>query len=261
MADPEVPLSRAALVLAALDHAGRPLSRYEEHLDVLAADVAIRVTDPEAPIDTCAEVLSQVLADEYGYTGDQVTYDNLANANLMDVIDRRKGMPIALGILYIHAARAQGWTCNGLSLPGHFLIELSRGEHRTVLDPFGNGRMLAMHDLQQLIQRLGGVSGRAAAHVLAPADNRAILIRLQNNIVERLLRAKSYENAARVIERMVMLSPGESRLWYQLGTVLAKSGNLGAAMRALEQCLMQKPGGGIERDAALALHQLKRSLN
>ena len=42
------------------------------------------------------------------------------NANLLQVIDRRIGLPVSLGILYIHAGRAQGWAVDGAGLPRPF---------------------------------------------------------------------------------------------------------------------------------------------
>ena len=54
------------------------------------------------------------------------TYDDPQNADLMAVIDRRRGLPVALGILYIHAARAAGLEASGLNTPDHFLLQLVR---------------------------------------------------------------------------------------------------------------------------------------
>ena len=51
--------------------------------------------------------LNEIILLKNGYSGDELSYDDLQNANLMRVVDRRKGPPVALGILYIHAARAQ----------------------------------------------------------------------------------------------------------------------------------------------------------
>ena len=83
--------------------------------------------------------LKSVLVSEYGYSGDTVSYDSLQNANLIQVIDRRKGLPITLGIIYIHAARAQGWDIDGLNFPGHFLLRIEDGVKRTIFDPFNGG--------------------------------------------------------------------------------------------------------------------------
>jgi regulator of sirC expression with transglutaminase-like and TPR domain len=74
--------------------------------------------------------LTQVMAEEHGYNGDRQHYDDLQNANLIRVIDRRRGLPVALGILYLHAARAQGWRAAGINFPGHFLIAVEHDGER-----------------------------------------------------------------------------------------------------------------------------------
>jgi regulator of sirC expression with transglutaminase-like and TPR domain len=65
------------------------------------------------------ERLADVIARAYAYRGDSETYDDLQNADLARVIERRKGLPVALSILYLHIARAQGWDAEGLAFPGH----------------------------------------------------------------------------------------------------------------------------------------------
>ena len=47
------------------------------------------------------EQLAEVIARSYGYRGDSDTYDDLQNADLVRVIERRKGLPVALSILYL----------------------------------------------------------------------------------------------------------------------------------------------------------------
>src|SRR3546814_8592275 len=56
--------------------------------------------------DWSSDVCSSDLA-EFGYHGDTESYDDPQNADLVRVIDRRMGLPVSLGVLYIHAARAQ----------------------------------------------------------------------------------------------------------------------------------------------------------
>ena len=43
----------------------------------------------------------------------------------MAVIDRKRGLPVTLGILYIHAARASRIEAQGLFAPGHFLMRVA----------------------------------------------------------------------------------------------------------------------------------------
>src|SRR6202042_1555305 len=115
--------------------------RYRQHLTALARDVG-RHSTSSGDLTGRAAALNDIILLKHGYCGDELTYDDLQNANLMRVVDRRKGLPVALGILYLHAARAQGWEAVGLGFPGHFLVRLSQGPERVIIDPFHGGRTL-----------------------------------------------------------------------------------------------------------------------
>ena len=73
---------------------------------------------PAGDLGRARQALNDIILLKHGYSGDELTYDDLQNANLMRVIDRRKGLPVALGILYLHAARAQGWDRSVSAFPG-----------------------------------------------------------------------------------------------------------------------------------------------
>ena len=61
----------------------------------------------------------------------------------MHVLERRRGLPVALGILWLHAGRAYGADISGLAFPSHFLVRLAARGQRSILDVFGGGRVLA----------------------------------------------------------------------------------------------------------------------
>ena len=137
-----LPIAEAALALASFDRPRVNLTRYREHLQLLARDVG---RHPGAVGDLAARArsLNEIILLKYGYCGDELSYDDLQNANLMRVVDRRKGLPVVLGILYIHAARAQEWDIAGLAFPGHFLVRLADGPQRVIVDPFHHGQTSA----------------------------------------------------------------------------------------------------------------------
>jgi len=126
--DSAIDLARAALALAAFDHPGVSLDRYHQHLAKVSSRVGARLeelrTKNQQDAQSILTALTSVLVDEEGYEGDKKTYHHLDNADLMRVIDRRKGLPVALAILYIHAGRAHGLAMDGLAFPGHFLCRL-----------------------------------------------------------------------------------------------------------------------------------------
>lgn len=250
-------IALAALMLASLDHPGQPLAPARAHLDEiarLAASEAGLVGHAEAG----ARVLSNLLAGRFGYDGDRLTYDDPRNADLIEVIARRRGMPVALGILYMHAARAAGLTACGLDTPAHFLVLLAKSGVELLIDPFNGGAVL---DPEQGggPPRLGGHEG---AHLAQPVGDTDVLLRLQNNLKVRALQAGGHGRALEFAKRMVLIGPGRAELWLDLARLNQAAGVLGDARRAYEACLeIARPGQSLHNEAALGLAGLKRLIN
>src|SRR6202030_948782 len=211
-----LPIAEAALALASFERPRVGPTRYREDLQLLARDVS---GHPAAAGDIAerARALNEIVLLKYGYSGDALTYDDLQNANLIRVVDRRKGLPVALGILYIHAARAQGWNMAGLAFPGHFLVRLSDGPERVIIDPFHDGQICGAAELRELLKAAtGGDSELLPEHYMAASD-RDVLLRLQNNLKARLLQAQNPEKAVTMVETMLMLAPDLAELWHEAG--------------------------------------------
>lgn len=124
--DKSLDIGETALALAALDEGPASINAYRDFLDRVVRDIAQR-TRPGMPLDDRIGVLTSVMVEHYGFVGDQDTYNDLANANLMRVIDRRRGLPVTLGVLYLHIGRKLGWNMVGLNFPGHFLLRIEAG--------------------------------------------------------------------------------------------------------------------------------------
>ncbi|HEX2113661.1 MAG TPA: transglutaminase-like domain-containing protein [Alphaproteobacteria bacterium] len=251
--DAAIDLAETALALAALDYPQADYARYRAHLAALAQEVGARRTAP-------ADALRDVLIDTFGYQGDRESYDDLDNANLIRVIDRRRGLPVALSILWLHAARAQGWRADGLNFPGHFLIRVADSERAVVIDPFNGGAVLGEAELAALRRRIGGADAALRPEHCAPVSNRAILLRLQNNIKLRLLQAKHIEAALTVLERMVLTAPQEPALWHECAGLHESLGNLRTATSCLER-VIALASGAAARQAAAELAKLRLRLN
>ncbi|MBK1697043.1 SirB1 family protein [Rhodovibrio salinarum] len=256
--DTDIDLAETALALGALDVPEPRLNRYRHHLSLLTRDVAEAAqaagTDDLA---ARARALAEVLVERYGYQGDRDTYDDLQNANMLRVIDRRKGLPVALAILFIHAGRAQGWHIDGLNFPGHFLLSMNLGAERAVLDPFDGLRPLGARDLRELLTAIEGPGADLSPEHYAPLGNRAMLLRLQNNRKVRLLHDEHRDLAVQALEAMLMIAPGEPSLWHEAGLLHAHLGNLRAAILALEQVMHLSEAPNEQRDVANLLQQLR----
>ncbi|MCM2343135.1 MAG: transglutaminase-like domain-containing protein [Alphaproteobacteria bacterium] len=263
--DAEIDLGKTALLLSELAHPGIVSERYLAHIRKLGEDVGHRyhsllTAGAEDSADTRLAALKHTLADQYGYHGDEVQYDDIRNADLIDVIERRMGMPITLSILYILAAQAQGWDVAGLNVPGHFVVRLEKDGQRLIFDPFHCCAVLNAPDLRQLIKKTMGEHAELSASYFEPVGPRQILIRLQNNIKIRLIEGEDYERALQVVESMRALDPHEYRLLLDAGVLCARTGRAQAAMVALEDYIKQAPDQRDRQEAAILLQHIRSTL-
>lgn len=259
--DEDIDVADTALVLGALDRPNAPLERYRRHLAAIAGDIAESADAGSDGLAARIAALNAVIIDRHGYTGDTETYDDLQNANLLRVIDRRKGLPVAIGILYLHAARAMGWPIVGLNFPGHFLVRMDCDGERAILDPFNEGQVRTAVDLRDLLKATAGAAAELAPGHYQPVSNRDILLRLQNNIKLRHLSGHDVPRALEVLEIMRLFAPEESALWRETGLLEAHAGNLSAAIGALETFMRLSDSDQHLHQAAMLIQQLKNRMH
>jgi regulator of sirC expression with transglutaminase-like and TPR domain len=258
-------LATAALMLAALDQPDRKLAPYHAHLAEIAEAVRsefVFIRDAGG----AADALATVIAGRYGYEGERANYDDPDSADFMTVMERRRGLPVALGIIYIHAARINRIDACGLFSPGHFLLRVQVKGSEAVIDPFNGGAIVDRDSLgaprygAPLQLREPGSSEQPDP--FTPVSDSDVLLRLLNNIKNRALKQRDSSRSAEVLHRMAMIAPRRSVLWLELGKIQESAGALSGARRAYETCLKTAPGADdIANEAAFALHALKRRLN
>src|SRR5687768_5697081 len=96
-------LALAALLVAAEEYPQLVPEPYLQRLDVLAERVKDRLGDETAPPVVLGEI-SKVLFEEEGFRGNSDVYYDPRNSFLNDVLDRKLGIPLTLGIVYLEIA-------------------------------------------------------------------------------------------------------------------------------------------------------------
>jgi regulator of sirC expression with transglutaminase-like and TPR domain len=260
VADDDLPLAETALNLAALDHRGVDLAPYREHLAKLADDARAGIASLRrgmTEIEALARVLADTISTRHGYTGDQTTFDDPQNADLIRVIDRRRGLPVSLGILYIETAKRLGGKAKGLNTPGHFLLAIGEDEHAKIIDPFNAGMVLSQEELRPMPPM-----PQVEPSEYGPVSARDVVLRLLNNIRTRALAGKDLIRGLTIVERMVLIAPRRAELWLDLSNANREVGKLKGAIAAAESCLkLAGDKNTVGREAAFALLSLKRMVN
>jgi regulator of sirC expression with transglutaminase-like and TPR domain len=258
--DAELDLAQMALALAALD---RPAAAapHAAHLTALVADARHAAQANSPTLAQRVRIVNDTLFRRHGYDGDRETYDDLDNADLMKVIERRKGLPIVLSILWLHVARGLGWPADGVNFPGHFLVRIGDGRQHLVLDPFERGQTRDAAELRHLLKQMRGQSAELEAGHYAAAGNRQILIRLLNNVKLRRLKREETDAALIAVERMALVAPGDAAIWLEAASLAARIGLLKRAMTVLERVAKLDGEGRLQREVAALMQSLRARLN
>lgn len=261
MEDGDIPLAEAALLLAALDRPESDLAVLQAQLDELK--IASRALQPVAGAVGRAQALADLLFVKNGFKGDNETYDDPRNASLIDVLERRRGLPVTIALLYLYVARCAGWGAVGLDFPGHFVIRVD-GEDESdiaVLDPFNGGQVLAAKDLERLLANVTGADAKLDPHHAQPVSDRAVLLRVLNNIRTRALGGDDLERSMEIMERMVLVAPNDPTLRFETGVIAAQAGHIRTALESFESCLTLGPNQEMREDTEGVLEGLRAQLH
>ncbi len=260
--DTEIDIADAALQLARVDAPDADWTEARAHLSELARQaVALAANIDADDLANRAIALSGLLGGRYGYTGDADTYDDLANANLIQVIKRRRGLPVALGIIWLHTARAAGWNGHGVDFPAHFLVALEGKSAQVVLDVFHGGTPLNSRDLRALLKRVQGDDAELRPGLLQPMSARRVLLRLQNNVMTRRLQGSDIEGGLTCAEDMLRIAPDHAELWRQAAMLNQRLDRVGAALRCYDRFVAIVPTGAAADRVRATIGELRARLN
>ena len=234
--DEAIQLDAAALQLAALDHPGVDLAVYVDELTAMTERL-VAVGNNVLTAEHQAAALQQVLTDEYGYLGDRAAYDDPDNADLIRVMDRRRGLPVSLTILHVAAARRVGWQAHALNTPGHVLARIGPDTAPVLTDPFNGGTLVGQEQLVSLLSQMLGRGTTPTAEHLAPMSNRAVLVRLLMNQATRAEASGDSGRARTLYQRITIVSPATARAWWERARLELAGGDIAAARSSLSAML------------------------
>ena len=255
--DAEIDIAGAAIQLARIDAPNADWQAATAVLSEIARDAAdagvVASADRVSP-------LARIIHERHGFEGDQDDYENPANANLIRVIERRRGLPVALGIIWLHAARAAGWMAHGINFPSHFLVALPMpGAPTFVVDVFAGGQIVDERSLGTLLQRVEGL--RLGPGILRPMTTRDVLLRLQNNIRVRRRDAGDVAGAFAALEDMLRIAPDNASLWLEAAVAHRSVGQTAQAIRCFDRYVDLEPEGTEADRARRAAAELRGHLS
>lgn len=244
VAQPEdaIDLAVAALLIAKDEYPDLDIHSNLEKIDKLAQKVSGQLTIfHKRSILTMIQQINVVLFEQEGFYGNLRDYYDPRNSFLNEVLDRRTGIPITLSLVYIEIGKRLGLDFFGIGFPGHFIVKCFYQGNRLLIDPFHQGRILEEEDCQKQFQEVYGNNIEFLSSSLDILSKRSILCRILVNLKMIYLKRKDFSKALNVIEKIILISPQQSREIRDRGLVHLQLNNFSAAIQDWKKYLRLEP--------------------
>jgi regulator of sirC expression with transglutaminase-like and TPR domain len=140
--------------------------------------------------------INRALFAHFNFRGDNDDYYSPSNSILSKVLERRKGNPLMMSVLYMEVARQLGVKIVGINLPRHFVVALKvKNEIQFYISPFNNGTVMTLADLKDYLLRLNLPFEEV---FLQECDNIAIVKRVLLNLSNSYMKLKNKEKLEEV---------------------------------------------------------------
>jgi len=234
--DAEIDLAAAALMVAREEYPSLDIGAYLRRLDDMAAEARDRIGAERHP-HTLAAGLSRYLFAELGFVGAPEEYFDPRANHLNDVLDRRRGIPLSLSLVYMEVARRAGYTVAGVGLPGHFIVKHQHAGDDLYVDPFNAGAVLTPRDCAARVREIYGGAVAFQPYMLGAVTKRQILSRAVHNLKTIYVATKRYNLALAMVELLLVLAPWDLDEIRDRGMLRYRAGDVGGAVDDLETYL------------------------
>lgn len=174
-----------------------------EKINEIARSLKILLSDVKNPTYLIS-MLNEHLFQRLGFEGNTDDYYDPKNNFLNEVLDKKKGIPITLSILYVEVARQIGLDLRICGFPSHVVVKY--GEEM-ILDPFGGGRLLDVEDLEEILFRNFGEEIEFEPEFLDELPEDKILVRIIRNLKNSYSQSYAYEKAMRCTNMILAVEP------------------------------------------------------
>jgi regulator of sirC expression with transglutaminase-like and TPR domain len=237
--DADFDLVHAALLVAAESQPELDVQGELRRIDTWADELQQRVEPSFNNLQKLAR-LRNFAFEHLGLRGDVKSYYSPSNSLLHEVMSRRRGIPLTLGILFLELGWRIGMPIEGVGFPGHFLVRLTGEEEDLIIDPYRRGMMVHEEDRRRMLSDITGGRLEYDDAMLAVATKRDMITRLLRNLKAAYLREPDDAQALLAVERLLVLYPGDADEIRDRGLLRYRLRRFGLALDDLSEYLRRR---------------------
>jgi regulator of sirC expression with transglutaminase-like and TPR domain len=187
-------------------------------------------------------------------------YYNPGNSYLNVVVERKRGIPITLCILYMKIASAVNLKMYPVNFPGHFLVKhiLEDNSAEIIVDPFNSGRIMDDYSLKMLIDQAYPQQNIPLTHALVErATTAQVVIRMLNNLKGSYYESQDMDRYNIANEMVLAIDRYNPDAVRDRGIILLKKGDSSEALKVLNTYLEINPEADDADDILDIIHHIK----
>ena len=220
-----------------LEYPDLNVDEYIKKINQIGMSLKESISDVKNPTYLIS-MINEHLFENLGFMGDDEDYYNPKNNFLNEVIDKKSGLPITISILYVEVAKFVGLDLKIVGFPGHILVKYNE---EMILDPFYDGRLLDIDDLQEILDANFDGELEFRPEFLDEINHEQILVRLARNLKNSYAQSFVYDKALRCVNMVLAIEPESSEDIRDKGILEERFLNSETALKYLNKYLEINP--------------------
>ncbi len=220
-----------------LEYPDLDVDEYIQKINRIGISLKESISDVKNPTYLIS-MLNEHLFENLGFSGDDDDYFNPKNNFLNEVIDKKVGLPITISILYVEVAKIIGLDLKIVGFPSHILVKYNE---EMILDPFHDGELLDVDDLQEILDINFNEQLKFQPEFLDEIESEQILLRLTRNLKNSYVQSFVYDKALRCINMVLAIEPESPEDIRDKGILEERLLNSEAALKYLNKYLEINP--------------------
>ncbi len=156
----------------------------------------------------------------------------------MRLLKKKSGLPITISILYVEVAKFVGLDLKIVGFPSHILVKYNE---EMILDPFYDGTLLDVDDLQEILDTNFDGQLKFQPEFLDEIESEQILLRITRNLKNSYVQSYVYDKALRCTNMVLAIEPESPEDIRDKGILEERLQNSEAALKYLNRYLEINP--------------------
>ena len=198
-------LFEAMIILSRFRYPKLDLEKVNQTLSKIRQDVWLEVNDNMTALERI-RVMNRIFFDLHGFKGNTQDFIAPENSFINDVLNKRKGNPITLSIIYSIIAQGVNIPVYGVNMPRQFILayvekiftepskEVKQTDVLFYLNPFNRGDIYSSNEVRSFLVAL---KIEPLDEYMLPCSHITIVKRCLNNLVNSYKAMNESDNAAR----------------------------------------------------------------